>query len=120
MRAHHKPLDQGFAFWEPDLHWLKVTNARLHESFVAISDEWQTLVGHRVKEDLHLWEELASAKAPEAIWSAYIKFWQKAVEDYRNECLTLSHLYAKFVTPLRSQSRNVHFSTPKRLNASAG
>ena len=76
-----------------------------------------------MEEDLHLWQELARARAPEALWSAYREFWQKAFEDYWNEYLTLSQLYAKVVTPgpqpLRSQSRNVHFFTPKRLNTSA-
>jgi hypothetical protein len=102
MRTYHKPIVQSLAFWEPDLHWLKVANTRLHESFSAISNEWQTFVARRVKEDLHLSEELAAAKVPEEIWLAYAQFWQKAVEDYRNECLTLGHLYAEFVAPGRT------------------
>jgi hypothetical protein len=63
MRTHHKPLDQGFALWQPDLGWLKIANAQLHHSFVAITGEWQAFVGRRVQEDLRLWEELAGAKA---------------------------------------------------------
>jgi len=98
MRTHHKPLDQGFALWQPDLGWLKIANAQLHHSFVAITGEWQAFVGRRVQEDLRLWEELAGAKAPAELWSAYTKFWQTAVEDYRHEYLTLSNLYAEAVT----------------------
>lgn len=98
MRTHHKPLDQGFVLWPRDWDWFKVANAQLHDGFVAASDEWQAFVSRRVEEDLHLWQELARARAPEALWSAYREFWQKAFEDYWNEYLTLSQLYAKVVT----------------------
>jgi hypothetical protein len=63
-----------------------------------ITGEWQAFVGRRVQEDLRLWEELAGAKAPAELWSAYTKFWQTAVEDYRHEYLTLSNLYAEAAT----------------------
>ncbi|HEX2335394.1 MAG TPA: phasin family protein [Hyphomicrobiaceae bacterium] len=98
MRTHHKPLNPGFAPGQPDWDWFKVANARLHDGFVAVSEEWQAFVGRRVEEDLHLWQALTGAKAPEALWSAYTKFWQKTFEDYRNEYLTLSRLYAGAIT----------------------
>jgi hypothetical protein len=88
MGTHHKPQEQGLAFWQPDLGWWTSANSRLHTSFVARSDEWQAFVGHRVREDLNLWQELAGAKTPDAIWSAYAEFWQKAVEDYWKEYAT--------------------------------
>jgi hypothetical protein len=98
MRTHHKPLQQGFVSWQPDWDWLRVANARWQDGFVAISDEWQAFVGRRVEEDLHLWEQLAGARAPDALWSAYGKFWLRAVADYRNEYVTLSQIYAKAVS----------------------
>jgi hypothetical protein len=35
-----------------------------------------------VQEDFHLLQEFASAPAIAGMWSAYCRFWQKAVEDY--------------------------------------
>ena len=107
MRTHHKPSDQGFVLWQPDWDWLRVANARLQDGFVATSAEWQAFVGRRVEEDLHLLEELAAAKAPEALWSAYQEFWQKAFEDYWNEYLTLSQLYAKVLTSRATASQHL-------------
>jgi len=98
MRTHPKHLDQGLVLWQPNWDSLQVANARLHDGLVAISEEWRAFVSHRVEEDLNLWEEVVAAKTPEALWSAYGKFWQKAFEDYRNEYLTLSQLYAKLAT----------------------
>jgi|SRR5262245_27570333 len=107
MRTHHKPLDHGFVLWQPDWDWLQVANARLHDGFVATSAEWQAFVSRRVEEDLHLWEELAAAKAPEALWSAYREFWLKAFEDYWNEYLTLGQLYAKVATSGTTASQHL-------------
>ena len=45
------------------------------------------------------------AKAPEALWSVYGKFWQKAFEDYWNEYLALGQLYTEVVTPRTSASQ---------------
>jgi len=63
MRPHHKPRHPSPAFWQPDFSWWISAN-------VAMSDEWQAIVGRRVKEDLDLRQELASAKTPEAIFGA--------------------------------------------------
>jgi hypothetical protein len=98
MRTHYKPLDQGFVLGQPDWDWLRVANARMYDSFVEVTDEWQAFVGRRVEADLRLWQDLARAKAPEALWSIYGKFWQKAFEDYWNEYLALGQLYAEVVT----------------------
>jgi hypothetical protein len=54
----------------------------LRQNCVELNSAWQAFVGHRVQEDLHLLQELASAKATAEMWSAYCRFWQKAVEDY--------------------------------------
>jgi len=90
---------------QPDLDWLRVANARMYDSFVEVTDEWQAFVGRRVEADLHLWQDRARAKAPEALWSVYGKFWQKAFEDYWNEYLALGQLYTEVVTPRTSASQ---------------
>jgi len=51
MRTHDKLQNQGFAIWQPDFGWWTSATSRLHNSFIAISDEWQTFMGRRVKED---------------------------------------------------------------------
>jgi hypothetical protein len=98
MRLQHKPLDRGVVLWQPDWDRLMAANARLHDGFVAVSDEWQAFVTRRVEADLRLWQELVVSKTPVALWSAYRKFWQGAFEDYRNEYLALNQVYAKAVS----------------------
>ena len=106
MRTHYKPLDQGFVLGQLDLDWLRVANARMYDRFVEASDEWQAFVGRRLEADLHLWQDLAGAKAPEALWSVYGKFWQKAFQDYWNEYLAFGQLYTEVVAS--------HPSTPQQ------
>jgi hypothetical protein len=94
MRTQHKPLDRGIVLWQPAWDRLMVANARLHDGFVAVSEEWQAFVSRRVDADLRLWQDLVSAKTPVAVWSAYQQFWQVAFDDYGNEYLALSQVYA--------------------------
>ena len=92
MRTHRNPQAQDFSFCQPSFSWWTSANSRLHNSFVTINDEWQAFMGRRMKEDLHLWQELGGAKTPQAMWSAYSGFWQKAVEDYWKEYATLAKI----------------------------
>ena len=92
MRTHDKSQDQNFAFWQPNFSWWMSVNSRLSNSVVAMSDEWQAFIDSRMKENQHLWQELAGVKAPAAMWSAYMSFWQKAVEDCWKECATFTAL----------------------------
>ena len=117
MPTHHKPQDHfpqdhGFGSWQPNMGWWTTAN----NSFVSISTEWQAFVGRRVKENLHLWQELAGAKTPQAIWAAYSDFWQKAVEDYWNE-------YASFTkssgTSLEDLTADHHARKEASLHARA-
>jgi hypothetical protein len=91
MRAR-SPQAQDCSLCQPSFGWWASAISRLHNSFVIMSDEWQAFMGRRMNEDLHLWQELASAKTPHAIWSAYSGFRQKAVEDYRKEYATLAKI----------------------------
>jgi len=102
MRTHSNIVKQGIGLWQPNWDALQVANARLYEGLVVISEEWRAFLSRRVEEDLRSWEELAAAKTPEELWSAYGKFWQKALEDYGNGYLTLSQLYAKLATSGRT------------------
>jgi hypothetical protein len=67
-------------------------NAKLHEAFAALSNEWQTFVCQRLKEDLNLMREIGATKTPEQLWSIAAKFWQKAIEDYAREYATIAKL----------------------------
>jgi hypothetical protein len=55
-------------WWTMASPWAPSDNLR--QSCVELSSEWQAFVGHRVQEDLHLLQELASAKATAEMWSA--------------------------------------------------
>jgi hypothetical protein len=67
-------------------------NAKVHEAFLALSNEWQTFVRQRVKEDLHLMREIGVANTPEQLWTISAKFWQKAAEDYAHEYRVMAKL----------------------------
>ena len=73
-------------------------NAKLRESYVLLSDEWQAFVGRRIKDDLRLLQQLASAGSPEAMWSVCAKFWQKEVEDYCHEYITMARLTSGLIS----------------------
>jgi hypothetical protein len=91
MRAHHSPQAQDFSPWQPN-GWRTYVISRLHTSFVTMSEDWQGSMGRRMNEDLHLWQELAGAKSPHAMWSAYSGSWQEAVADYWKEYATLAKI----------------------------
>jgi hypothetical protein len=59
--------------------------------------EWQTFVGRRINEDLHLLQEFSAAKAPDEVWNTWFRFWQKAVEDYGAECSAMARIAAGFL-----------------------
>ncbi len=73
-------------------------NTKWRESCVALSGEWQDFVSRRTKEDFELLRRVASAKTPEAAWSAYARFWQKAAEDYTHEYAAMARLVSDFAS----------------------
>ncbi len=109
VKVSEKRLD---LIWPSALGWpapgmagVAAWNTQVHKSFLAMSDEWQAFVARRLKEDLHLLQAMGAAKTPEAFWSAYADFWQRAVEDYWKEYGALvaraSGLFAFGMTPSR-------------------
>jgi hypothetical protein len=57
----------------------------LHEGIATLSREWQDFLSARLKEDFTLWRRVGTAKSPDEAWTAYVAFWQRAVEDYWKE-----------------------------------
>ena len=90
----------GFAFdiWAPALACNAEWNSKLHESVATLSSEWQEFVSRRVTDDLSLLQLVGSSQSPEQAWAAYVKFWQKAAEDYSREFATMSKLAGELVT----------------------
>ena len=84
-------------WWTPIITCSSAINTRTHQSFLALHYEWQTFVARRVKEDFHLVHEIARAKAPNEIWNASSRFWQKAVEDYWKEYGLMAQLGTGFI-----------------------
>jgi hypothetical protein len=76
--AHARP--SLFDWWTMASPW--ALSEKLCKNYFELTSEWQAFVGHRLQEDLHLLQELASAKATDGMWNAYCRFWRKAVEDY--------------------------------------
>jgi len=79
----------------PAMSW-SAANESAHRAWVDLAAEWQTFVGRRLNEDLHLFQELSAAKAPEEVWNAWSRFWQKAAGDYGAEYSAIAKLAACF------------------------
>jgi hypothetical protein len=60
-------------------------NAKLHESFAALAEEWQEFLAWRFNADVGLLRQLGGAKSPREAWAAWLAFWQKAAADYAGE-----------------------------------
>jgi hypothetical protein len=72
-------------------------NESAHRAWVDLVAEWQIFVGHRLNEDLRLFQELSAAKAPEEVWNAWSRFWQKASGDYGAEYSAITKRAACFM-----------------------
>ena len=73
--------------------------AKLHETFNALSIEWQAFIAKRVKEDLRALRQITSANSPEQIWTTSTRFWKKAAEDYALEYAAIVRLASDCVIP---------------------
>jgi len=89
----------GFTFnvWAPALSFSGEWNAKLGESFANLGSEWQEFVSRRMQDDLSLLQQMGSSQSPEQAWTTYVKFWQKAAEDYAREFATMSRLTGDIV-----------------------
>jgi len=68
-----------------------------HRACVDLAAEWQGFIGRRLDEDLHLFQELSAAKAPEEVWNAWSRFWEKATWDYAVEYAAIAKFAAGFI-----------------------
>jgi hypothetical protein len=84
-------------WWAPAMTGCATANDRAHRACKDMAVEWQAFVGRRFDEDVHLLQELSAAKAPDEVWSAWSRFWQKAAEDYGAEYSAIAKLAADFV-----------------------
>jgi membrane protein DedA with SNARE-associated domain len=75
-------------------------NPQVFAGIGAIAGEWQNFVSGRLREDFAFVRRVAQSRSPEQIWAAYVEFWQRAVEDYGKEYMTIGRLAAG----VRSQS----------------
>ena len=72
-------------WWTPIMGAQTAYNAKLHETFRRLSDECQSFVAERTKEDLNVMQQMASAKSPVQVLKITAGFWQKAADDYAHE-----------------------------------
>jgi hypothetical protein len=84
--------------WGPSTTSGAEWNSTFYESYVLLNHEWQAFVGRRTKEDLRLLQQLTSAMSPQEMWSFYARFWQKAVEDYWREYVTIAKLASGLIS----------------------
>ena len=87
----------GLGWWPPFTGWQAGASSDLHESLLAISNEWQAFVQRRVGEDLHTLQQFGAATSPVQTWSVWAAFWQKAAEDYAREYAVIGKLAADCV-----------------------
>lgn len=84
--------------WVPALSYGAEWNAKLQEGLSALGCEWQEFVSRRMQDDFGLVQAVSSAQSPEQAWTAYVKFWQKAAEDYAREFAAVSKLTGRLLT----------------------
>jgi hypothetical protein len=87
--------------------WASSDNLR--QSCVELNSEWQSF--------LHLLQELTSAKASAEMWSAYCRFWQKAVEDYAAAYGQMIKLGSDFIKGGAMINRSAVEAPPHRSKA---
>jgi hypothetical protein len=90
------------AAWSPILAWTAQSNAKLHETFAAISCEWQDFLARRLMEDTDLLRRTGASWSPQQVWEAYASFWQKAVEDYTGEFARVTNLTGRLASSASS------------------
>ena len=84
--------------WASALDGWAATNDRLHETWRALSVEWQQFLGRRLDDDFRLLQNLSSARAFDDIWTAWAGFWRKAAVDYGAEYSAIARLTGELVT----------------------
>ena len=89
-------------FWPTG--WV-AANDSAHRACVEIALECQTFAGRRLEKDLHLLQDVISAKAPVAIWNAWLQFWQTAAEDYGAEYSAIAKLAASSIPTASVRAR---------------
>jgi hypothetical protein len=82
------PLDM----WGPAFAGCAQWNAKLQEGFAALGSEWQEFLSRRMTEDVGVLQVMGHVQSPDQLWGAYVKFWQKAGEDYAREFAVMSQL----------------------------
>jgi hypothetical protein len=81
-------LSMWSPLWVEPCKW----NSQAYGSIGAIASEWQHFVSGRLREDFVLMQRVAQSRSPEQIWAACVGFWQRAVEDYGKEYVTMGRL----------------------------
>ena len=81
-------LSMWSPLWVEPYKW----NSQPYGSIGAIASEWQHFVSGRLREDFVLIERITQSRSPEQIWAAYADFWQRAVQDYGKEYVTMGRL----------------------------
>jgi hypothetical protein len=84
----------ALAVWSPLWVGPYQGNAQFYVGIGAIAGEWQNFVSGRLREDFAFLRRVAQSRSPDEIWAAYVEFWQRAVEDYGKEYLTMGRLAA--------------------------
>jgi hypothetical protein len=85
-------------WWTPIMSAQTAYNAKAHEVFRQLSNEWQSFVAQRTKEDLNAMQQMASARSPEQVLEITARFWQKAADDYAREYTAVVKLAGNCVT----------------------
>lgn len=84
----------AFGMWSPLWVGPRKGNAQVFVGIGAIAGEWQNFVSGRLWKDFAFVRRVAQSRSPDQIWAAYVEFWQRAVEDYGKEYLTIGRLAA--------------------------
>jgi hypothetical protein len=90
-----------------------MSGGEVAEGFGTFFSEWQNFVGHRLQQDLFLWQKLAESRSPQDIVAVYADFWQKAAADYCQEYAAMSKLLAGITGKVISQAQSASIESAK-------
>jgi len=84
--------------WNPMSSGIEAWASTCGKTTAALTSEWFDFLNRRCREEVALFLRLASCHSSDESWRAFAEFWQKAIDDYRQEFAELSRLGSEAMT----------------------
>jgi hypothetical protein len=88
-------------------------------ALLAMSREWTSFIGQRVKHDVELVNRLTTCKDPNEVLRTYSEFWVTAAEEYNTEVAKIAKLSSGIIPAILPISANNNDQASSRPSATA-